>query len=86
MSTIGAYTGQLRKLRELATSKLGADKVSVMSDGDVEKWIEGGYLLLWEDGIVSSGMHRPDDEVIWLMPIEAFDDLCEKGIIICVER
>lgn len=83
--SIGSYTGQARKLRELAVTELGAEKVSTMSDGDVSRYIEERYTILWGDA-AESMWHRPDEEIIVLIPDAMFEKLDKSGSIIWVER
>lgn len=85
--SLARYTGQSRKLRELAIEKLGAEKVAGMSDGDVTSFIDGEYAIFWGDNTIDSFMgHDPDEELIVLIRNDAFRELRESGAVVFVER
>lgn len=84
--SIGMYTGQNRKLRELAIEKLGCERVSGMCDYDINSFIEEGYAIFWGDSTGEFGSHRPDDEIIALIPSEVYKRLFDGGDIVFVER
>lgn len=84
--SLGKYTGQQNKLRELALEKLGCEKVSGMCDTDIGSFIEEGYAIFWGDCMDCIGRHSPDDEIIVLIPHEAYKRLFDSGDIVFVER
>lgn len=78
MASIGAYTGQERKARELAVSELGAEKVAHMSDGEIGDWIHDNYAILWGDCEDSLGIHSSDEEVIALIPSDVYRSIADS--------
>lgn len=68
-------TSQEKVLRLFAIDKLGADKVSAMSDSDVKKWLE-------EEGFQSYIEYYgeyDDDDVILIAKEEDIDELVNCG-------
>ena len=87
MSIVGMYVGQNRKLRELAIEKLGRERVSGMCDDDIDSFIEEGYAIFWGDSQAGDfGSHKPDDEILVLIPSEVYKRLFDSGDIVFVER
>lgn len=84
--SLARYTGQSRKLRELAVAKLGAEKVACMGDEDVTSFIDGEYAILWADCTDGYAGHGPDEEIIILIQNDAFRALRESGAVVFVER
>ena len=84
MSSIGYYTGQTRKARELAVKELGAEKAAHMSDSDICDWIEGFYAIFWGDCEDSIGSHSSDDELIALIPRDVYRSIMDS--IVWLER
>lgn len=84
--SIARYMGQGAKLRELALAKLGCDQVSRMCDKDIDHFIEDGYAIFWGDDEGNPSGHGPSDEIIALIPSDAYRDLIDRGDIVFVER
>ncbi|NBI31870.1 hypothetical protein [Enterorhabdus sp. P55] len=84
--SLARYTGQSRKLRELAVEKLGAEKVACMSDEEVTSFVDGEYAIFWGDCTDGFAGHGPDEETIVLVRNDAFRELRESGAVVFVER
>lgn len=61
---ISTYYNQIVMLRNFAIKQLGLEKVAIMSDEDLKKWLEEEYDLCY--GIDSEGYS--DDEIIYILP------------------
>ena len=58
--SLARYTGQSRKLRELAVEKLGAEKVACMSDEEVTSFVDSEYAIFWGDCTDGFAGHGPE--------------------------
>lgn len=86
MSCIAEYTGQAKKMRKMAIESLGVEKVALMSESDIAKWIDDNYAIFWGDTEDGLGSHYPTREIIVLIPGDKFSELLDQGEIIFIER
>lgn len=86
MSYIAGYTGQQRKLRDLAIENLGIEQVAKMSDSEIADWVEGTYAIFWGDKEDGLGSHDPTSELLVLIPSDKFHELVDRSEIIFIER
>jgi hypothetical protein len=84
--SLAMYTGQAKTLRKMAIESLGAEKVSLMSDSDISKWIDDNYAIFWGNDVDGIGSHKPTEEIIVLIPGDKFHELLDQNDIIFVER
>lgn len=84
--SLATYTGQAETLRKMAIESLGVEKVSLMSDSDISKWVDDNYAIFWGDNVDGLSCHRPTEEIIVLISEDKFHELLDQNEIIFVER
>lgn len=71
------YTNQSKKARQLIVSELGADKVSLMSDKDVMKYLQENYVLLSDQTT-----YDIKDDFLYCMPKKLWNEYKDKATIL----
>lgn len=84
--SLATYTGQAETLRKMAIESLGVEKVSLMSDSDISKWVNDNYAIFWGDAEDGLSSHYPTREIIVLIPSDKFSELLDQSEIIFIER
>lgn len=66
--TILCYrTGQIKALRNFASSQLGSEKVALMRDQEIEEWAIKTYVVLWGNYKTYDDDYKGDPEVFYLV-------------------
>ena len=71
------YTNQNKKARQLIVSELGADKVSLMSDKDVMKYLQENYVLLSDQTT-----YDIKDDFLYCIPKKLWNECKDKATIL----
>jgi hypothetical protein len=71
------YTNQSKKARQLIVSELGADKVSLMSDKDVMKYLQENYVLLSDQTT-----YDIKDDFLYCIPKKLWNEYKDKATIL----
>lgn len=71
------YTNQSKKARQLIVSELGTDKVSLMSDKDVMKYLQENYVLLSDQTT-----YDIKDDFLYCIPKKLWNEYKDKATIL----
>ena len=71
------YMNQNKEARQLIVSELGADKVSLMSDEDVMKYLQENYILLSDQTT-----YDIKDDFLYCMPKKLWNEYKNKATIL----
>lgn len=71
------YMNQNKKARQLIVGELGADKVSLMSDKDVMKYLQENYILLSDQTT-----YDIKDDFLYCMPKKLWNEYKDKATIL----